>query len=185
MVQGPPPPPSRERVLRPPRIRHSASAWTARRCTDPLRSGERGRSGELRDETGAAKTAELVLRSGAVTSGVMADAARRWKFSVVLAAAAVALAVPVHADPSTPYTPRPNADNLFLMALTHFNVRVTADRIPKFIAVGKQVCTYIGQGHTPTEAIQEVYTHNEDMNEDAAGALVGSAIEAYCPQVPE
>jgi Protein of unknown function (DUF732) len=50
--------------------------------------------------------------------------------------------------PSTPFTPRPNADDLFMMALTHFGMRVTADNIPKTIAVGHQVCTYIGQGRS-------------------------------------
>ena len=43
--------------------------------------------------------------------------------------------------PSIPFTPRPNADDLFMMALTHFGIRVTADNIPKTIAVVHQVCT--------------------------------------------
>jgi Protein of unknown function (DUF732) len=89
------------------------------------------------------------------------------------------------ADPSTPFTPRPNADDLFMMALTHFGIRVTADNIPKTIAVGHQVCTYIGQGHTPMEAVHEVASNNADYTHDNAGEFVGAAIEAYCPQVPE
>jgi hypothetical protein len=89
------------------------------------------------------------------------------------------------ADPSTPFTPRPNGDNIFLMALTHFGIRVTADDIPKTIEVGHQVCTYIGQGHTPMEAIHEVASNNTDYTQDNADHFVAAAIEAYCPQVPE
>jgi hypothetical protein len=77
------------------------------------------------------------------------------------------------ADPSTPFTPRPNADDLFMMALTHFGIRVTADNIPKTIAVGHQVCTYIGQGHTPMEAVHEVASNNADYTHDNAGEFVG------------
>lgn len=72
-----------------------------------------------------------------------------------------------------------------MMAHTHFGIRVTADNIPKTIAVGHQVCTYIGQGHTPMEAVHEVASNNADYTHDNAGEFVGAAIEAYCPQVPE
>jgi hypothetical protein len=68
------------------------------------------------------------------------------------------------ADPSTPFTPRPNADDLFMMALTHFGIRVTADNIAKTIAVGHQVCTYVGQGHTPMEAVHEVASNNNHQS---------------------
>jgi hypothetical protein len=105
--------------------------------------------------------------------------------SALLALIAITVAPAAHADPSTPFTPRPNADNIFLMALTHFNIRVTADNIPKTIAVGHQVCTYIGQGHTPMDAVANVASANPNYTFNDAGAIVGSAIEAYCPQVPE
>jgi hypothetical protein len=102
-----------------------------------------------------------------------------------LALIAITVTPAAHADPSTPFTPRPNADNIFLMALTHFGITVRADDIPKTIAVGQQVCTYIGEGHTPNDAIQQVASHNSNLTGTNADLFVAAAIEAYCPQVPE
>ena len=98
-------------------------------------------------------------------------------FVLVSLAAMIALAPLVQADPVTNES---GPDAGFLTALDQAGVAY--DSRPVAIAVGRQACELMNQGHPEADVIQSLSASNPGFTIDSATKFATSAVGAYCPQ---
>jgi Protein of unknown function (DUF732) len=100
------------------------------------------------------------------------NAKRNLTVTLVCVAAAVSLAAPAHADPTT--------DSSFLNALGNAGIGYNDPMSTE--ALGKSICPMLVE---PGKNIASVYSKVTDngINPDLAAFFTGIAIQMYCPQM--
>jgi hypothetical protein len=100
------------------------------------------------------------------------DEAMRLLVVLVSFAAAIGLATPAQADPST--------DANFLGALN--NAGITYKSGPDAVGIGQRACQLMDQGHPEADVIKGVTDQNPGFTPDAATQFTKIAENVYCPQ---
>ena len=101
----------------------------------------------------------------------------RRPLAVVGVAAALGMALPAHADPSSS---DPNLDASFLDSLT--KAGITINSRPGAIKAGKAACGMMEQGQPELDVIQLVTRQNPGLDTTRAAEFTAIAASAYCPQ---
>lgn len=92
--------------------------------------------------------------------------------AAVVVAGSLGLAAPAHAD-----------DVQGFIDALHSRGIAAGHGDGTLVAAGQIVCNYIGEGHTPMQAAQEVYVQTDSsIDAEDAGYIVGSAIRYLCPE---
>jgi hypothetical protein len=92
--------------------------------------------------------------------------------TVLGVAAALSLAVPVHADP--------DVDASFVDALTKAGIAFSDSK--SAINAGKTACGLMDQGKSQLDIVQLVMQQNSDISTVSAAKFTAIAASAYCPQ---
>ncbi|WP_343600777.1 DUF732 domain-containing protein [Mycobacterium sp.] len=90
-----------------------------------------------------------------------------------LAAAAIGLAVPAHAD-------RSGDDAGFLSALDHAGI--THRGADRAVSAGHAVCELMDGGMSPVDTVVAVQSTNPGFTAQHAATFAGLAAASYCPQ---
>lgn len=90
---------------------------------------------------------------------------------IAIGAAALVSAAPAYADPDT--------DALFISAIEQAGIEYTNP--VDAVAVGREVCAYLGAGHHSDSAARAVRISNRSMSVKNAARFVTFSQVAFCP----
>ncbi len=101
----------------------------------------------------------------------------RWIVSAATAAALTGLAAPASADPE------PDPDAAFISTIEEAGIEYT--NAADAVAVGREVCAYLGAGHHVDAAARAVRISNRAMSVKNAARFVTFSQAAFCPESME